>query len=249
MQKKNNVLIVIPSRLASTRIKEKAIAEIEGKTMIQRVYEQSVKSESGKVCVACCGDKIADNVKSFNGNYIITDPKLQSGTDRVYAAMKQIDNYQKYDFIVNVQGDLPTIDPKIISDTVNAAIELNADITTPASIITNKSKINNNGVVKIAATIANNSKAGNAIYFSRSAIPYNSDVYYDHIGIYVYKREILEKFVSLPPSKLEKNESLEQLRAIENDIKITLIIVDSSPVSVDLQEDLEEARAFVKNNN
>ena len=239
---KKKVIIIIPARLASTRLPNKPLAMIDGKTMIQRVYEQALKANLGEVFIATDGLEIGNEVKKFGGNYILTNPDLQSGTDRIYSAYKLLK--EDFDIIVNVQGDLPNIDPKVITECTNLALESDCDIATVASKITDISEINNPNVVKIA--LAQN---GLALYFSRSAIPFSKNInddYFHHIGIYAYKKNALEKFINLTPSPLEKRESLEQLRALENDMKIAVKIVDAHPLSVDTQEDLDKVINLIK---
>jgi len=241
---KKNVLTIIPVRLASTRLPNKPLADIVGKSMIQRVYEQALKANLGDVVIACDGEEIAKEVEKFGGKYVLTEPNLPSGTDRIFAAyekLKEKDGYiDGFDVILNLQGDLPTIDPSVISSAADAALEENCDFATVASKITLESEITNPNVVKIAIAFKSDN-FGKALYFSRAAIPYSKkdEDYYHHIGIYAYKKEALEKFVTLSPSPLEKRESLEQLRALENDMKINVRIVDAHPLSVDTQEDLE----------
>ncbi len=239
---KKKVIIIIPARLASTRLPNKPLAMIEGKTMIQRVYEQALKANLGEVIIATDGEKIANEINKFGGKYILTNPDLQSGTDRIYSAYQLLK--QDFDIIVNVQGDLPNIDPRVISECVNLALESDCDIATVASKISDISEINNPNVVKIA--LAQN---GLALYFSRSAIPFSKNInddYFHHIGIYAYKKNALEKFINLKPSPLEKRESLEQLRALENGMKIAVKIVDAHPLSVDTKEDLDKVINLIK---
>jgi 3-deoxy-manno-octulosonate cytidylyltransferase (CMP-KDO synthetase) len=237
---KNKVLTIIPVRLASTRLPNKPLADICGKSMTQRVYEQALAADLGEVIIACDGEEIAAEVKKFGGKFVITDPNLPSGTDRIHAALQ---SFGKNDFevIVNLQGDLPNIDPQVLRDAAQAALQHDCDIATVASKIKNEAEITNPNVVKIAIAFKEKN-LGKALYFSRCPIPYskeNSADYYHHIGIYAYKKSALEKFVKLAPSMLEKRESLEQLRALENDMKIFVRIVDAHPLSVDTKEDLE----------
>ncbi len=240
LKMKNKVLTIIPVRLASTRLPNKPLADICGKSMIQRVYEQALAADLGDVLIACDGEEIANEVKKFGGKFVITDPKLPSGTDRIYAA------YTTYaqnncDVIINLQGDLPNIDPQVIRAAAEAALQNDCDFATVASKIKNESEITNPNVVKIAIAFKEKN-LGRALYFSRCAIPYsktNTADFYHHIGIYAYKKTALEKFVKLAPSTLEQRESLEQLRALENDMKIFVKIVDAHPLSVDTKEDLE----------
>lgn len=228
-------LIIIPVRMASTRLPNKPLADICGKSMIRRVYEQALKANIGEVVIACDGAEIASEAKKIGAKFVITDPNLPSGTDRIYAAFKEL----KKDFshIINLQGDLPNIDPQVIIAAAKAARREDCDIATVASKIKNIDEINNPNVVKIAMT-----QEGRALYFSRCSIPHSKkdfDDYFHHIGIYAYKKAALEKFVKLEPSSLEKRESLEQLRALENDMRIFVSVVDAHPLSVDTKEDLE----------
>lgn len=236
------ILIIIPVRLASTRLPNKPLADILGKTMIRRVYEKALQANIGEVVIACDGFDIANEVKNFGGKYIITDPNLPSGTDRIFAAFSEIkkQNLGDFDVIINLQGDLPNIDPKALKSAA-LALKDDFDIATIASKIKNKDEINNPNVVKIAIAFKEENE-GQALYFSRCPIPYSKNQdqdYFHHIGIYAYRTESLEKFVSLNPSILEKRESLEQLRALENNMKIAVKIVDIHPLSVDTREDLE----------
>ena len=232
---KNKVLTIIPVRLASTRLPNKPLVDICGKSMIRRVYEQAVAAYLGDVLIACDGEEIAAEAKKIGAKFVITDPNLPSGTDRIYAAF--LATKSDAEIILNLQGDLPNIDPKVIQAAAQAALQYDCDIATVASKIKNREEITNPNVVKIAIA-----ESGRALYFSRSAIPFskeNSADFFHHIGIYAYKKSALEKFVRLAPSTLERRESLEQLRALENDMKIFVQIVDTHPLSVDTKEDLE----------
>lgn len=237
---KNKVLTIIPVRLASTRLPNKPLVDICGKTMIQRVYEQALAANLGDIVIACDGEEIAAEVKKFGGKFIITDPDLPSGTDRIYAAYKKFYS-EGFEVIVNLQGDLPNIDPHVIRAAAKTALDNDCDIATVASRIKNEAEIHNPNVVKIAIAFREED-LGQALYFSRSAIPFSKDtaaIYYHHIGIYAYKKTALEKFVNLAPSILERRESLEQLRALENNLKIFVKIVEAHPLSVDTSADLE----------
>jgi 3-deoxy-manno-octulosonate cytidylyltransferase (CMP-KDO synthetase) len=236
---KNKVLIIIPVRLASTRLPNKPLVDICGKSMIQRVYEQAVAADLGEVLIACDGEEIAAEVKKFGGKFVITDPNLPSGTDRIYAGFKAAKG--DFEVIVNLQGDLPNIDPKVIRSAAQAALQHDCDLATVASKIKNREEITNPNVVKIAIAFKEKN-LGQALYFSRCPIPFSkkeNDDYFHHIGIYAYKKSALEKFVKLTPSALEQRESLEQLRALENGMKIFVQIVEAHPLSVDTKEDLE----------
>ena len=239
-------IIIIPVRMASQRLPNKPLADILGQSMIQRVYNQALKANVGKVLIACDGEEIAEEVKKFGGKFLITDPNLPSGTDRIYAAYKKFHG-DEFEVIINLQGDLPNIDPQVIRAAAKAALEHDCDIATVASKIKNEEEITNPNVVKIAIAFREED-LGRALYFSRCPIPYsknNSGNYYHHIGIYAYKSAALEKFVNLAPSMLEHRESLEQLRALENDLKIFVKIVDAHPLSVDTFEDLEVMKKLI----
>lgn len=243
---KNKVLTIIPVRLASTRLPNKPLADICGKSMIQRVYEQALKADLGEVVIACDGEEIAAEVKKFGGKFVLTDPNLPSGTDRIYAAYQSF--AQDFEIILNLQGDLPNIDPQVIRAAADAALQHDCDIATVASKIKNESEISNPNVVKIAIAFKEKN-LGKALYFSRCPIPFSKTTdadFYHHIGIYAYKKSALEKFVNLAPSTLELRESLEQLRALENDMKIFVKIVEAHPLSVDTKEDLEIVKKLIE---
>jgi len=244
MLRKN--LIIIPVRMASTRLPNKPMADIAGQTMIARVYKQALKANVGEVLIACDCNEIADEAQRINANFIITDPNLPSGTDRIFSALEQyqLSTQREFSTITNLQGDLPDIDPEVIVNAVELAQNSDFDITTVATVIKEPSQINNPNIVKIAL-----SKDSRALYFSRSPIPYSKDndgEYLHHIGIYVYKISALKKFVKLPVSPLEKRESLEQLRALENNLSIGVRIVDNHPLSVDTAEDLAMVNRIIK---
>jgi 3-deoxy-manno-octulosonate cytidylyltransferase (CMP-KDO synthetase) len=230
-----SAVIVIPSRLAAARLPNKPLAMIQGKPMVQHVWERAIEANSGPVLVACCGTELENVIRNFGGQPVVTDPNLPSGTDRVWAAAKQ----RKDKLIVNLQGDLPFIDPQLIQKAIQLMENPDIDIGTVACPISDQSEIHNENVVKIALSLYEKDK-GRALYFSRSPIPFQASVYYHHIGLYVFRRSVLEKFVSLPPSTLEKSERLEQLRAMEAGFRIDVALVDSIPVTVDTQSDLNK---------
>jgi 3-deoxy-manno-octulosonate cytidylyltransferase (CMP-KDO synthetase) len=245
---KNKILTIIPARLASTRLPNKPLADICGKSMIQRVYEQAIAANLGEVLIACDGEEIAAEAKKIGAKFVITDPNLPSGTDRIYAAYKSLG--QDFEIIVNLQGDLPNIDPQVIRAAAETALQQNCDIATVASKIKNEAEISNPNVVKIAISFKEQN-LGKALYFSRCAIPFSKTTaadFYHHIGIYAYKKLALEKFVSLAPSMLERRESLEQLRALENEMTIFVKVVEAHPLSVDTGEDLEIVTNLIAQN-
>jgi 3-deoxy-manno-octulosonate cytidylyltransferase (CMP-KDO synthetase) len=245
-----NKLIIIPSRLASTRLKDKPLADINGRTMICRVCEQAEKSDF-KSIVAAGDQEILQEIEKSGYAGVMTDKDLNSGTDRIYQALEKYEDKtgEFFNIIINLQGDLPVFDPKIINDCVEF-LESNPeyDITTLVSKFPDKEDADNPNDVKVAIAWDDKAKTkGKALYFSRAKIPYNSEEYFHHIGIYVYRKEALEKFVKLEESELEKTEKLEQLRALESNMNIGVCLADSHPIGVDTQEDLEKVRNILSN--
>ncbi len=232
-----NPIIIIPARMASTRLLNKPMALIGGLPMIVQVMKRVQESGIGRVVVACDGEEIASAVKNAGGEAVLTDPDLPSGSDRVFQALTKIDPEKKHDIIINVQGDMPCLDPKIIKRVFAVLDNKEVDIATLAAVIADETEKTDPAVVKIAMT-----GQGRALYFSRATIPHGEGALYHHIGIYAYRRTALEKFVALPPSSLELREKLEQLRALEAGIRIDVAVVDTVPLGVDTQEGLEKAR-------
>ena len=245
-------IFVIPARLASQRLARKALIHIAGKPMIQHVWEQACGFQLGPVIVACSDQEIADIIIAQGGTAILTDPNLPSGTDRIAQALKKYEHVEKYNFIVNLQGDLPLIHPSAIDALLHAARITNADITTLASPITQIDELNNPNIVKIAASQLSDTDIYKAHYFSRHPIPYgdavvNQKLHFHHIGLYGYRIEALETFVNLPPSPLEISERLEQLRAIENGLTIYMHLYHEQILGVDTKEDLLQVRKVMNN--
>lgn len=240
-------IIVIPSRLASTRLPKKPLALVQGISMIVRVWQQAMAANMGPVIVACCGEEIAEAIRSEGGLAIITDPDLPSGTDRVVAALAQFDPAEKYGSVINLQGDLPFINPLDIQKVILPLVNPDVDIATLGAKIIETSEINNPSVVKIACgrwhTIEDESIA-RAIYFSRQPIPANAPEFYHHVGVYAYRRRALTQYVQLEPSYLEMVEKLEQLRALEAGMRIDVTLVSEVPQSIDTPEDLERVTAL-----
>lgn len=237
-------IIVIPARLASTRLPNKPLAEIQGKPMILRVWEQAMAADIGDVIVACCGLEIADIITKAGGKVVLTNPNHLNGTDRIYEAIQSLSNISKSTVIVNLQGDLPTISKESLKAVLEPLQNPAVDIGTLAVPISDPQQIENPNVVKVALTFVK-PHIGRALYFSRSPIPYGATEYYHHIGIYAYRMASLEKYVSLKPSLLEQTERLEQLRALEEGMRIDVGIVDEIPHSVDTKEDLEAVTRFL----
>lgn len=242
----DQALVVIPARLASTRLPNKILADIQGIPMIVRVWQQAMKASIGPVIVACCGSEIRKAIEAVGGVAIETDPDLASGTDRVMAALKIYDPKGNYKYVVNLQGDLPTMNPDDIRLALKPLADDQVDIASLCCEIKNSQDITNPNAVKVATGFWQKNdgvETARAIYFSRQAIPANATTYYHHIGIYAYKRSSLDAYVQLPVSYLEKTEKLEQLRALENGMRIDMVLVQSTPMSVDTAEDLAEVRS------
>ncbi|MFW0777735.1 MAG: 3-deoxy-manno-octulosonate cytidylyltransferase [Rickettsiales bacterium] len=231
-----NQIILIPARLASARLPDKPLADIAGVPMIVRVAERATKSGVGDVWVACDGEKIKHAVEAAGYKAVITDPDLPSGSDRIFAALGEIDAEKKYDVVINVQGDMPILDPDIIKHAVALLENPDVDIATLAAVVTSEEEKNDPAVVKAIFD-----EQGRATSFSRRPDE-SQDTHYHHIGIYAYRRAALEKFIGLPQSESEKREKLEQLRAMDAGMRIDVAVVDTVPLGVDTKETLEKAR-------
>lgn len=242
----DNVLVVIPARMASTRLPNKPLAMIGDAPMIVQVWRRAMEAGVGDVVVACDGEAIAEAIDKVGGAAIVTNPDHPSGSDRIWEAV------QKYggagargsdvapEIIINLQGDVPTLEPRLLKDILVPLQNPEVDIATLAAEIQELSEHTNPSVVK--AVLAEN---GRALYFTRATAPANDGPRYHHIGVYAYRRAALERFVALPPSPLELREKLEQLRALEAGMRIDAVVVDTVPVGVDTSEDLERARAIL----
>ncbi len=242
-------IIVIPARLASSRLPNKPLAKIGSKTMIEWMLHQAQKASCDQAVVACCGEEIKTLVEQAGGTAVITDPHLPSGTDRVYAAVKALQLDHPESIIINLQGDLPFINPIYLSKAA-ALLENSSqfDISTLAAPITQKEEITNPATVKVAfSPNTQDPTYGHAHYFSRAPIPCNAPTYYHHIGLYAFRFEALDCFVKAAPTYLEQTEKLEQLRALDLNLKIGVgIVEDEPPISIDTPQDLEAARAHEK---
>ena len=235
-------IVVIPARMASTRLPGKPLADICGAPMIVQVWRRAVEAGVGRVVVAAAESEIADAVQAAGGEAVLTDPDLPSGSDRVWQAVCEVDPDGCHGIVLNVQGDLPTLDPALIRTAHDALLRSGADISTLAAEITVEEERTNPNVVK-AVTAFEGTSVARALYFTRATAPWGDGALYHHIGLYGYRREALQRFVSLPPSPLEKREKLEQLRALEAGMTIDVALVDTVPLGVDTPADLEKARA------
>lgn len=236
-----NPVVVIPARMASTRLPNKPLADICGDPMIVQVWRRAIEADIGPVIVACAEQEIADAVHKAGGTAVLTDPDLPSGSDRVHQALQSFDPEENFDAIINVQGDLPTIDAEDIRAVFSPLSDPVVDIATLAAEIKREEERTNPSVVKAVAAFGGGTVA-RALYFTRATAPTGDGPLYHHIGLYGYRRAALDRFVSLAPGELEQREKLEQLRALENGMVIAIALVKGVPLGVDTQEDLERAR-------
>ena len=243
-----NPIVMIPARMASTRLPNKPLADIHGLPMIVHVLRRAQEAKLGRVVVACAEQEIKIAVEKAGGEAVVTDPALPSGSDRILAALKTVDAKGLHDAIINVQGDLPTLDPALIKTAFGLLGNADTDIGTLGCIITKESEKTNPNVVKAIAEIdfSKNERQGRALYFSRTTAPSGDGPLLHHIGLYTYKREALERFVASAPAALERRERLEQLRALALGMRIDIAVVDTVPLGVDTPEDLETARTVLK---
>ena len=235
-------IILIPARLASTRLPRKPLADIAGLPMIVQVWQRAMESACGRVVVAAAEDEIVEVVTSAGGEAVLTDPDLPSGSDRIYQALEQIDPKGAHQRIVNMQGDLPTLEPGLITRVLEALGD--NDMSTLVAEITEAGERDDPDVVKAIVSLHTPS-SGRALYFTRATAPSGDGPLYHHIGIYAYQRAALANFVALPPSVLEQRERLEQLRALEAGMRIGVACVDTVPVGVDTAQDLELANRIL----
>ncbi len=239
-------LIVIPARMHATRLPGKPLADIHGVPMIVHVWRRAIASGAGTVIVATDSDEIATAVRRAGGEAVMTRADHVSGSDRVFEAVSKIDASGDAETIVNLQGDLPTLDPALITACVAPLCDSAVDIATLAAEITDAGERTNPNVVKAVGTPVGPSRL-RALYFTRATAPTGEGPLYHHIGIYAYRRQSLARFVALKPSPLEAREKLEQLRALEANMRIDVAIVDTVPLGVDTPADLERARRLLAN--
>lgn len=241
-----SALIMIPARMSSTRLPDKPMADIEGEPMIVHVWRRAHDAAMGRVVVAADAEEIVAAVRNAGGEALMTRPDHASGSDRVFEALSRVDPEAEVDIVVNLQGDLPTLDPELIRRCAAVLQTKGPDIATLAAEITDEDERTNPNVVKIVGTPLPEPNRLRALYFTRATAPHGEGPLYHHIGLYAYRRTAIERFVSLPPSDLEKRERLEQLRALEDGMRIDVAIVDTVPLGVDTPADLERARKLVK---
>lgn len=239
-----SVLILIPARMAATRLPGKPLADINGAPMIVHVARRAAESGIGRVVVATDSREIADAVAKAGFEFVMTRADHQTGSDRIFEALAQVDPDRQVTVVVNVQGDIPTIDPAAIRAALAPLDNPDVDIATLGVEIVRDEEKTNPNVVKIVGTPIKGDRL-RALYFTRATAPYGEGPLYHHVGLYAYRRTALERFVSLAPSPLEKREKLEQLRALEAGMRIDVALVDTVPLGVDTPEDLERARQML----
>jgi len=239
-----SVLILIPARMASTRLPGKPLADIAGAPMIVHVARRAAESGMGRVVVATDTAAVADAVVAHGFEAVMTRVDHQSGSDRIHEALAALDPAGKVETVINVQGDLPTVEPATIVASAAPLADPEVDIATLGVEITREEEKTNPNVVKIVGSPVSSGRL-RALYFTRATAPWGEGPLYHHIGLYAYRRTALERFVSLPPSPLEERERLEQLRALEAGMRIDASVVATVPLGVDTPDDLERAREIL----
>lgn len=237
-------LILIPARMQASRLPGKPLADIVGDPMIVHVWRRAVESTVGEVVVATDDQQILRAIERAGGRAVMTRSDHESGSDRIFEALQKIDPEGVFQIIVNLQGDLPSLDPRLVKACMAPLEDASVDVATLGVLINSEEERTNPNVVKIVGTPLGEDRL-RALYFTRATAPYGEGPHYHHIGIYAYRREALERFVAAPPSTLEQREKLEQLRALENDMRIDVALVDTIPLGVDTPADLEKARKLL----
>lgn len=237
-------LVLVPARLAATRLPGKPLADIHGEPMIVHVWRRAVEAGVGTVVVAADSPEVAEAVVAAGGQAVLTRPDHPSGSDRIHEALEALDPDRDFNVIVNVQGDLPTLDPAAIRACLGPLADPEVDVATLVAEITREEEKTAPSVVKmVGAEVAPG--RFRCLYFTRATAPTGPGPLWHHIGLYAYRREALERFVTLPPSPLELREKLEQLRALEAGMRIDAVKVDVTPLGVDTPGDLERAREML----
>lgn len=253
-----SVLIVIPARMKATRLPNKPMALIGGEPMIVQVWRRAMEAGLGDVIVACDGEEIKTAIEAVGGKAILTDPDHPSGSDRIWEAVQKVNNggaqqaLPPYEIIINLQGDVPTLEPRLLHELLLPLENPSVDIATLAARITREEEHENPAVVKVVMSSFGGESPSTAafsaktLYFTRATAPSGEGPRYHHIGVYAYRAKALETFVSLPPSPLELREKLEQLRALEAGLRVDVRVVDTVPLGVDTPEDLLRANEIMK---
>jgi 3-deoxy-manno-octulosonate cytidylyltransferase (CMP-KDO synthetase) len=244
----HNPIVLIPSRMASTRLPGKPLADIHGAPMIVHVWRRAMEAAVGPVHVACAEPEIQRAVEAAGGHAVLTDPAHPNGTARIHEALERLDPERRHDIVVNIQGDLPTIAAATVRAVLQPFARPEVDIATLACIIRREEERTAPHVVKAVVPFAPDARPGSmarALYFSRATVPAGAGDHYHHIGLYAFRRTAIERYVALPPGVLERRESLEQLRALEAGMRIEVVLVDTVPLGVDTPDELERARQML----
>jgi 3-deoxy-manno-octulosonate cytidylyltransferase (CMP-KDO synthetase) len=242
-----NPIVMIPARLAAARLPGKPLADIAGSPMIVHVWRRAVAAAVGPVVVACGDEAIAAAIEREGGRAVLTDPELPTGSDRIHAAVTLLDPTGAHDAVVNVQGDMPMLDPAVIRIAIDALGDPETDIATLAAEIIEPAALHETSVNKVAAGFLDRTRPTRALYFSKAPVPWGDGPHYEHIGLYAYRRRALDRFVRLPRGILEQREHLEQLRALEAGMRISVSLIEAGQlgVQVDTPADLARARALM----
>ena len=240
-----STLVLIPARMAATRLPGKPLADIHGRPMIAHVADRAVSAQIGRVVIATDSDEILAAAKRSGHEAVMTASHHQSGSDRIFEALQTLDPRGDVEVVVNVQGDLPTIEPALIAAALRPLEDPSVDVATLGVEIVREEEKTNPNVVKIVGSPLTAARL-RALYFTRATAPWGDGPLYHHVGLYAYRRAALARFVSLEPSTLEKREKLEQLRALEAGMRIDAEIVATVPLGVDTPEDLERARSIIE---
>jgi 3-deoxy-manno-octulosonate cytidylyltransferase (CMP-KDO synthetase) len=238
-------LIVIPARMQASRLPGKPLVDIAGEPLIVHVWRCAMAAEAGRVVVATDTEAIVSAIRNVGGEAVMTRPDHASGSDRVFEAVNSVDPEGDFEIILNLQGDLPLFEASLVRECLAPLLDKGPDIATVGAEIKSEEDRTNPNVVKIIATPIGVPRRLRALYFTRATAPYGEGPLYHHPGIYAYRRSALERFVSLRPSTLERREQLEQLRALENGMRIDVSLVDTVPVEVNTPADLERARRLI----
>ncbi|MBL8666424.1 MAG: 3-deoxy-manno-octulosonate cytidylyltransferase [Rhodospirillales bacterium] len=240
-----NPIVLVPARMASTRLPGKPLADICGVPMIVQVWRRAMEADVGPVVVAAAEPEIVAAVEDAGGRAVLTRPGHPSGSDRIFEALGALDPRGRHDIVVNLQGDLPTLDPALVRGALAPLGDSACDIATLVAPISEAAERDDPNVVKVALSLEEGRTIGRALYFSRTPVPWGVGGHWHHIGLYAYRRAALDRFVALPPGVLEQRERLEQLRALENGMRIDAAVVATVPLGVDTPGDLERARSLL----
>jgi 3-deoxy-manno-octulosonate cytidylyltransferase (CMP-KDO synthetase) len=239
-------ILLIPARLGSTRLPGKLLADLAGEPLVVHSWRRAVASGLGPVVVAAGEPEIVAAIEKVGGRAVLTDPGLASGSDRIAAALAEIDPDRRYDPVLNLQGDWPLVQPETIRAALDSVAPPGVDIGTLAFAFKSAEDAARPNFVKAVVELAPGARRGRALYFSRQPVPHGEGPLLHHIGFYAFRRAALERFVTLPRSELERREGLEQLRALAHGMRIDVVLVDEEPFGVDTPQDLEAARALFR---